>query len=118
MKEEELATKVGELNRSYEASLGEMRTLLSSQRRVGVQWKEEMEVLTTRFDERLKDLKAENEELKSKLSKAENYLEEKRSELNDAVEMNGIYSAKLTRLERKFKKLKDEDEESYMEMTF
>jgi len=54
----------------------------------------------------------------AKLANAESDLERKQSELNDAVEMNGIYSAKLTRLERKFKKLKDEDEESYMEMTF
>ena len=37
-------------------------------------------------------------------------------EAYEAKEMNGIYSAKLTKLERKFKR--DEDEESYMEMTF
>ena len=37
---------------------------------------------------------------------------------DEAMELNGIYTAKLTKMERKFKKLKDEDEESYMEMTF
>lgn len=43
---------------------------------------------------------------------------EKEEELEESKELCGIYSAKLTKMERKFKKLKDEDEESYMEMTF
>ena len=43
---------------------------------------------------------------------------EKEAELEESKELCGIYSAKLTKMERKFKKLKDEDEESYMEMTF
>ena len=43
---------------------------------------------------------------------------EKEEELEESRELCGIYSAKLTKMERKFKKLKDEDEESYMEQTF
>ena len=42
----------------------------------------------------------------------------KTEEAEEAREMNGVYSAKLKRLERKFKKLRDQDEESYIEMTF
>ena len=48
----------------------------------------------------------------------EERLELKIEEAEEAREMNGVYSAKLTRLERKFKKLRDQDEESYIEMTF
>ncbi len=61
---------------------------------------------------------AENRRLRADLDEATRELEQRETDLHEAVEMNGIYSAKLTKLERKFKKLKDEDEESYMEMTF
>ena len=45
-------------------------------------------------------------------------LREREVEVEEGRELNGIYTAKLKKMERKFKKLKDEDEESYMEMTF
>ena len=64
------------------------------------------------------DLKEENQALREEIQRLRNELEDKTVEAYEAKEMNGIYSAKLTRLERKFKKLRDEDEESYMEMTF
>ena len=57
-------------------------------------------------------------QLKSDLKEMEERLEMKIEEAEEAREMNGVYSAKLTRLERKFKKLRDQDEESYIEMTF
>ncbi len=75
-----------------------------------------MEALTRQFEAKLKSLQTENRELRSDLAGAARRLEEKETELREAEEMNGIYSGKLTKLERKFKKLRDEDEESYMEM--
>ena len=57
-------------------------------------------------------------QLKSDLKEMEERLDMKIEEAEEAREMNGVYSAKLTRLERKFKKLRDQDEESYIEMTF
>ena len=77
-----------------------------------------MEALTQQFEVKLKTLQAENRTLRSDLDAAMGELEQREADLHEATEMNGIYSAKLTKLERKFKKLKDEDEESYMEMTF
>ena len=49
-KDEEMATRMDELNRSYSNSLAEMKSLLRSQKKVGTQWKGEMEVLTQRFE--------------------------------------------------------------------
>ena len=66
----------------------------------------------------MKELQNENRELKLDLDQLDRELQEKQVKLEEARELNGIYTAKITRLERKFKKLKDEDEESYMEMTF
>ncbi len=77
-----------------------------------------METLTQQFEVKLKTLQVENRKLRAELDAAMTELELKEADLHEATEMNGIYSAKLTKLERKFKKLKDEDEESYMEMTF
>ena len=64
------------------------------------------------------DLRDENRALRDEIQQLRSELEDKTVEAYEAREMNGIYSAKLTKLERKFKKLRDEDEESYMEMTF
>ena len=64
------------------------------------------------------DLKEENVNLREEIQKLRQELEYKSVEAHEAMELNGIYSAKLTKMQRKFKKLKDEDEESYMEMTF
>ena len=83
---------------------------------VGDQWKGEMESLTRQFESKLKSLGAENRRLRTELASATEELKTKETELREAEEMNGIYSGKLTKLERKFKKLRDEDEESYMEM--
>ena len=110
----------------------EMKDLLSRQKRLGDQCKSEMETLTKRFEEKsrnykckaedLKDeigeLRDENQKMREEIMKLRSELEDKSVEAYESKEMNGIYSAKLTKLERKFKKLRDEDEESYMEMTF
>ena len=91
-----------------------------------------MDVLTKKFEDKIQnfkcksnDMKEENSELhkennslRAEIQRLRNELEDKTVEAYEAKEMNGIYSAKLTKLDRKFKKLKDEDEESYMEMTF
>ncbi len=95
-----------------------MKNLLSSQRRVGNQWKGEMETLTRRFEAKLKELQTENKGLRLDLDKLRRDLREKEVEVEEGRELNGIYTAKLKKMERKFKKMKDEDEESYMEMTF
>ena len=44
-----MATKERELHMTYNDSLAEMKGLLSAQKRVGAQWKGEMEILTKRF---------------------------------------------------------------------
>ena len=77
-----------------------------------------METLTRRFEGKVKELQGANRELRVELEEARSGLKQKETELEEARELNGIYTAKLTKMERKFKKLKDEDEESYMEMTF
>ena len=45
----QMATKERELHMTYNDSLAEMKGLLSAQKRVGAQWKGEMEILTKRF---------------------------------------------------------------------
>ena len=77
-----------------------------------------MEALTRRFEAKLKELQGENKALRVDLDKMRRDLREKEVEVEEGRELNGIYTAKLKKMERKFKKLKDEDEESYMEMTF
>ena len=44
-----MVTKERELHMTYNDSLAEMKGLLSAQKRVGAQWKGEMEILTKRF---------------------------------------------------------------------
>lgn len=128
LQENELEIK----SKNYQASMSEMKNLLSRQMKLGESCKTEMEVLAKKFEDktkeqkgRLDNLKEENTELKldnkclrDEVQRLRNELENKTVEAYEAKEMNGIYSAKLTKLERKFKKLRDEDEESYMEMTF
>ena len=63
-------------------------------------------------------MQEENQKMTSELEGLRTKCREKEEELEESKELCGIYSAKLTKMERKFKKLKDEDEESYMEMTF
>ena len=92
--------------------------LLSSQRKLGNRWKEEMTTLTQVFETTIKDLSTENKQLRRFAEKLKVDLKEKSMEAKEAKEMNGIYSARITKMERKFKKLRDQDEESYIEMTF
>lgn len=110
----------------------EMKHVLSRQKQLGDQCKVQMDLLAKKFEEKSKsfkyktedlkdenaELREENESLRSEIQRLRDELETKTVEAYEAKEMNGIYSAKLTKLERKFKKLRDEDEESYMEMTF
>ena len=63
-------------------------------------------------------MQGENRDMKDELDGLRGKCKEKEEELEESRELCGIYSAKLTKMERKFKKLKDEDEESYMEQTF
>ena len=95
-----------------------MKILLSSQRKLGNRWKEEMTSLTQVFETTIRDLSAENKQLKRLAEKLRTDLKEKSIEAKEAKEMNGLYSARITKMERKFKKLRDQDEESYIEMTF
>ena len=95
-----------------------MKILLSSQRKLGNRWKEEMTSLTQVFETTIRDLSAENKQLKKLAEKLRTDLKEKSVEAKEAKEMNGLYSARITKMERKFKKLRDQDEESYIEMTF
>ena len=95
-----------------------MKILLSSQRKLGNRWKEEMSALTQIFETTIRDLSTENRQMKRLAEKLKSDLKEKSAEAKEAKEMNGIYSARLTKMERKFKKLRDQDEESYIEMTF
>ena len=95
-----------------------MKILLSSQRKLGNRWKEEMTSLTQVFETTIRDLSAENKQLKRLAEKLRTDLKEKSMEAKEAKEMNGLYSARITKMERKFKKLRDQDEESYIEMTF
>ena len=145
-----MATKERELHLTYNDSLAEMKGLLSAQKRVGAQWKGEMEILTKRFQvnswlyflqnifvikyllgldkgclvdarqmqEKVRKMQGEGREMKTELETLRGKCKEKEEELEESRELCGIYSAKLTKMERKFKKLKDEDEESYMEQTF
>ena len=92
-----------------------MKLLLSSQRKLGNRWKEEMSTLTQVFETTIRDLSAENKQMKRLAEKLKADLKEKSAEAKEAKEMNGIYSAKLTKMERKFKKLRDQDEESYID---
>ncbi len=119
-------------SQSYQSSISEMKDLLGRQKKLGDQCKTEMEMLARKLEEKSKsfrskadnlkeenaELREENDSLRTEIQKLRYELENKTVEAYEAKEMNGIYSAKLTRLERKFKKLRDEDEESYMEMTF
>ena len=112
--------------------MSEMRNLLSRQKQLGDQCKNEMDILTQKFEEKSinykskneyfkkenEELKEENVKLRQEIQKLRLDLEYKSVEAHEAMELNGIYSAKLTKMERKFKKMRDEDEESYMEMTF
>jgi hypothetical protein len=77
-----------------------------------------METLTRLYDAKLKQLSAENGRLRTKVDKLSKDLSNKMLEAEEAKEMNGIYSARLTKMKRTVKKLKDEDEESYIEITF
>lgn len=95
-----------------------MKILLTSQRKLGNRWKEEMTSLTQVFETTIRDLSAENKQLKRLAEKLRTDLKDKSMEAKEAKEMNGIYSARITKMERKFKKLRDQDEESYIEMTF
>jgi hypothetical protein len=95
-----------------------MKILLSSQRKLGNRWKEEMSALTQLFETTIRDLSTENREMKRMAEKLKTDLKEKSAEAKEAKEMNGIYSARLTKMGRQFKKLRDQDEESYIEMTF
>lgn len=106
------------LNSEYKNSLSELRLLILHQKRIGDRWKNEMETLTALYDTKLKQLSAENRRLKSKVDKLTSDLSMKMAEVEEAREMNGIYSARLTKMKRTVKKLKDEDEESYIEITF
>ena len=92
--------------------------LLSSQRKLGNRWKEEMTTLTQVFETTIRDLSTENKQLRRLAEKLKVDYKEKSMEAKEAKEMNGIYSARITKMERKFKKLRDQDEESYIEMTF
>ena len=114
----EFATRTAALNQTYANSLSEMKILIASQRRLGNRWKAEMSSLTQIFETKIRDLTSENKQLVRLAEKLRGDLKEKCIEVKEAKEMNGIYSAKLTKMERKFKKLRDQDEESYMEMTF
>lgn len=130
-KEFELDAKETELLKSTKSSIA-MKNLLSQQKKLGDQCKLEMETLARTFEEKSRnykcnnedlrgeneDLRGENQKLREEISRLRADLEDKTVEAYEAKEMNGIYSAKLTKLERKFKKYRDEDEESYMEMTF
>lgn len=75
-------------------------------------------MLQEKCENKVAMLEVANKKLENELEKQRDTLRIKILELEEARELNGIYSAKLTRMQRKFKKLKDEDEESYMEMTF
>ena len=132
LQEMEFGTKLSKLGNNYHSSMAEMKALLSRQKQLGDQCKNEMEILTKKFEEKTldfkskhadlkeenQDLKEENVNLREEIQKLRQELEYKSVEAHEAMELNGIYSAKLTKMQRKFKKLKDEDEESYMEMTF
>lgn len=117
-KEIEFENRVAALNQNYGSSINEMKILLASQRKLGNRWKEEMSALTQMFETTIRDLSTENRQLKRMAEKLKADLKEKSIEAKEAKEMNGIYSAKITKMERKFKKLRDQDEESYIEMTF
>ena len=79
----------------------------------GVQFIEEAPL-----QEKVRKMQGESREMKTELDGLRAKCKEKEEELEESRELCGIYSAKLTKMERKFKKLKDEDEESYMEQTF
>ena len=114
----EFQNRLAALNQNYGSSLNEMRVLLASQRKLGNRWKEEMSSLTQIFETKIRNLSTENKQLKQLAEKLTTDLKVKVIEAKEAREMNGIYSAKLTKMERRFKKLRDQDEESYIEMTF
>jgi hypothetical protein len=56
--------------------------------------------------------------LRSRVDSLSKDLASKVAETEEAKEMNGIYSARLTQMKRTVKKLKEEDEESYIEISF
>ena len=99
--------------------MAEMRDLLTRQKRLGDQCKSEIEILTKKFEEKSRNFKCKSEELteenselqkdnqtlREEIQRLRNELEDKTVEAYEAKEMNGIYSAKLIKLERKFRLL-------------
>ena len=104
--------------RMYDDNLTEMSRLQAAQNVVAQEVQTEQDRLIANFRVTTQRFKEERDALVADLARVRVEYEEKEQELREAEELNGVYTAKLTKMERKFKKLKDEDEESYMEMTF
>ena len=98
--------------------MDEMRHVLLQQKNIGDRYCIQMDSLAKIYELKLKELSVENRCLRSTVDKLSTDLSTKKVEIDEAREMNGIYSARLTKMKRIVKKLKDEDEESYIEITF
>ena len=79
-----MAAKVHDLHVNYANSLAEMKGLLSAQKRVGTQWKGEMEVLTKRFQSKVKEMQGENKEMRAELERLREQCKEKETELEES----------------------------------
>jgi hypothetical protein len=79
-----MAAKVNALHLDYTNSLAEMKGLLSTQKKVGNQWKDEMELLTKRFQGKVREMQAENREMNSELDGMKGKFREKDQELEES----------------------------------
>ena len=63
LQEKQYNERINALNQSYASSLGEMKALLGSQRKLGEQWRREMAALTQTFEAKMRHLTVENRQL-------------------------------------------------------
>ena len=117
-KQKTLLKRINKLSQNYKSSLDEMRHVLLQQKNIGDRYCIQLDGLAKIYELKLKELSVENRGLRSTVDKLSTDLSTKKVEIAEAREMNGIYSARLTKMKRIVKKLKDEEEESYIEITF
>ncbi|CAB4064654.1 unnamed protein product [Lepeophtheirus salmonis] len=117
IKDEEMKSRMSDLSIGHSTNVRQLKGMLASQLEVHEEWIQQMVKLIEEFNSNLKLLTDENILLKKKLSETKEIIQSKDKEFRDAQELCGIYSSKLTRLKRQYKKLKDSEEDSFIEIT-
>ncbi|XP_040569624.1 uncharacterized protein [Lepeophtheirus salmonis] len=117
IKDEEMKSRMSDLSIGHSTNVRQLKGMLASQLEVHEEWIQQMVKLIEEFNSNLKLLTDENILLKKRLSETKEIIQSKDKEFRDAQELCGIYSSKLTRLKRQYKKLKDSEEDSFIEIT-